>query len=46
MKARAKTVVETEIAEPIRGWGVGIILAAIASWAVVIEAVRLLARLI
>jgi len=46
MKARAHTLTETEIAAPLRGWGPGLILAAIASWAVVIEAVRLVVWLI
>ncbi|HUK59623.1 MAG TPA: hypothetical protein VLV50_10375 [Stellaceae bacterium] len=46
MKARARILTETEVAEPIRGWGPGLILAAIASWAIVIEAVRFLAWLI
>ncbi len=46
MKARAETLIETEIAEPIRGWGPGLILASLVSWAVVIEAVRLIAALI
>jgi len=46
MKARAETLIETETAEPVRGWGAGLILAALASWAVVIEGVRLVAALI
>ncbi len=46
MKARAEILTETEVAAPIRGWGPGLILASLAAWAVVIEAVRLIAALI
>ncbi len=46
MKARAQTLTETEIAAPVRGWGPGLIVASLACWAIVIEAVRLIAALI
>jgi len=46
MKARAETLIETEAAEPVRGWGPGLVFASLLSWLIVIEAVRLVVALI
>lgn len=46
MKARARTVIAEADAERLPYWGPGLIVAALASWAVVIEAARLIAAFV
>jgi hypothetical protein len=46
MKARVRTAIAEADTERLPHWGPGLIAAALASWAIVIEAARLIASLI
>jgi hypothetical protein len=46
MKARVRTAIVQADAERLPYWGPGLIAAALASWAIVIEAARLIAALV